>query len=129
MNNTKTEIYDITRDLDDIRRNLMETETQLAQLHADIYKCREETRKIRLSMPTPDSLEKTRAKACKTFDKGELCKMRDRLALKKNKLLVSFQKVQEKLQRDFSKPKNYTWLFILLVASILFIIGKKYIKT
>lgn len=129
MDDAREEIHMLIGEMDDIRENIVETETQLAQLHANIYKCREETRKIRLGLPTKDYIEKIRIKAGQSSNRDELSRVRDRLLARKNKIVASFGRVRDKLHREFSRdqPKHYTWLFILLIASILLIVGR-YIK-
>jgi hypothetical protein len=123
---TQKEVFLLLGEWDDIRENLLETETQLAQLHAHIYKCREETRKIRLSLPTPDYLDRARSRAGKTTD-HELARMRDRLLSRKHKVLASVQKMRDKLHGEFtrhSSSPHYTWLFLVIVASALFVYSR-----
>lgn len=76
-----------------IRSNLIQNENQLAELHANIYKRREEARKIRLSMPTPEYLDNV----------ALTDPIANKLQQKKNKTLCSIYKLQQHTQKDIEK--------------------------
>lgn len=83
----------LVEELRNIRRNLIQNEDRLAQLHAEIYKRREEARNIRLSMPTPEYLNHVRWNT----------KVEETLEKKKKKTLCSIYKLQEHTRKDLEK--------------------------
>ena len=96
-----------------LRQDMIETEEQLAQLHAYIYKRREEARKIRLSIPTQQELDK----ASLTEDGIE------KMLKKKEKVLSSYRALCKNLDTRFCK-RNKTltvlwWLAIALIGMLL----------
>ena len=112
----------LLEELRQIRRNLVQNEDRLAQLHADIYKRREEARNIRLSMPPPGSLENVRL----TQDVIE------KLEKKKKKTLCSILKLQEHTRNDLEKYTSHSqppyaqfWFYfkMILLAVILMLLG------
>lgn len=109
----------LVEELQHIRSNLIQNENRLAQLHADIYKRREEARKIRLSMPTPESLDHVRL----TDD------MMDRLQQKKKKTLCSISKLQEHTRKDLEKYTQHSsskiqyYLKFFLFLTVLSVAG------
>ena len=109
----------LVEELQHIRSNLIQNENRLAQLHADIYKRREEARKIRLSMPTPEYLDRVQL----TDD------VRDKLQQKKKKTLCSISKLQEHTRKDLEKYKQHSssniqyYLKVFLFFAVLILAG------
>lgn len=109
----------LVEELQHIRSNLIQNENRLAQLHADIYKRREEARKIRLSMPTPEYLYRVQL----TDD------VRDKLQQKKKKTLCSISKLQEHTRKDLEKYKQHSssniqyYLKVFLFFAVLILAG------
>lgn len=108
----------LVEELRNIRRNLIQNEDRLAQLHADIYKRREEARDIRLSMPALDHI---------VLDP----KVVENLEKKKKKTLCSISKLQEHTRNDLEKysqkspPSIQCWFYlkIFLVVVVLIVVG------
>lgn len=101
-------------ELQHIRHNLIQNEDRLARLHADIYKRREEARKIRLSMPTPEYLDNVQL----TQDVIE------KLEKKKKKTLCSLLKLQENTTNDLQKYSHPThfWVYFQIVLWVVILI-------
>lgn len=106
----------LVNDIEQIRRNLIQNENRLAQLHADIYKRREEARKIRLSIPTPEYLNSIKI-TDRTIEK---------LSNKKQRTLCSIYKLQENTRKDietYTRETNNNSIclksFIVIVLIIL----------
>jgi hypothetical protein len=104
----------LIEELRQIRRNLIHNEDRLAQLHAGIYKRREEARKIRLSMPTPEYLDNVQL----TQDVIE------KLEKKKKKTLCSLLKLQENTTNDLQKYSHPThfWVYFQIVLWVVILI-------
>lgn len=111
----------LVEELRQIRHNLIQNEDRLAQLHADIYKRREEARNIRLSMPTPEYLDRVQL--------GQ--DVVEKLEKKKKKSLCSILKLQEHTRKDLEKysqkspPSIQCWFYlkIFLVVVVLIVVG------
>lgn len=99
-----------------LRQDMIETEDNLAQLHAYIYKRREEARKIRMSLPTQRELDKA-----SMSQEGE-----EKMRKKTDKVLSSYKALREKLDARFCKKKKnmgWFWLTMVVIAILLFLIG------
>lgn len=103
----------LRNELKDIRDYLIRQENQLARLHANIYKRREEARDIRLSLPTPEKLDAFGA------TKNALKKLES----KKKKALCSIYRLNEKIDHNIqtytkntppSRIMNYYGLFFVV---------------
>ena len=109
----------LVEELRQIRHNLIQNEDRLAQLHADIYKRREEARNIRLSMPTPEYL-----------DRDQLGQdVVEKLEKKKKKSLCSILKLQEHTRKDLEKYSQtsslpfWSYFKIILLVIIFMVVG------
>ena len=114
----------LVEELQYIRSNLIQNENRLAQLHADIYKRREEARKIRLSMPTPEYLHRVQL----TDD------VLDKLQQKKKKTLCSISKLQEHTRKDLEKysqhsSSNIQYYFKIFLFFAILILAGYYLAT
>lgn len=122
----KEEMLQLIKDMEDIRGNLTDMEITLSQVGANVYKCREETRKIRLSVPTVEQLDRMHTKLQKDLPSTELVLMRDRLRRKKDQINASVQKMRDKMschlpQKPSSIPHTLLWtmLFLSVVSGVL----------
>ena len=108
----------LVEDMKQIHNRLVRDEVRLAQLHANIYKRREEARNIRTSLPVQDGAGMTE----------------DRLRQKQNKALSSIHRLHENTQRNIEKyvsqttpaqPLSYVHWFVLLIVlmAIVFVIS------
>ena len=118
----------VKEELRKIRSNLVQNEDRLAQLHADIYKRREEARKIRLSMPTPEYLDLIQPTADDV--------MMEKLEQKKNKTLCSISKLEEHTRRDLEKYTQHSsstlffyFKILLFVAVLILTVAGFYVAT
>jgi len=119
----------LRNELKDIRDGLIRQENQLARLHANIYKRREEARDIRLSLPTPEELDAFGA------TKDALKKLES----KKKKALCSIYRLNEKTDHNIKtytkntpppRTMNYYGLFfiVFLVCIGLWVLYRLYPK-
>lgn len=104
----------LVEEMKQIRENLVRNENRLAQLHADIYKRREEAREIRLSMPTPEYLDNVKINE-NTIEK---------MSKKKKKTLCSIHKLQENTKKDLEKyTRDNDWFYLkFLIVFILILL-------
>jgi chromosome segregation ATPase len=98
-----------------LQKKLIETEIQLATLHADVYTYREEIRKLRLSLSElqpnhPLDTEKIRKK------KQKLEQALERL----------YRKINKKYQRKQEEPRPIflSVFFLLLMGGTFFFLGR-----
>jgi len=101
-------------ELRQIRSNLIQNENRLAELHANIYKRREEARKIRLSMPTLESLDTV----------AMTDPVAKKLQQKKNKTLCLIYKLQQHTQKDIETftTAQCQWSFQLYLKIVVLIV-------
>lgn len=108
----------LLEELHQIRSNLIQNENRLAQLHANIYKRREEARKIRLSMPTPEYLDRV-----KLTDP-----VMEKLQQKKKNTLYSISRLHEHTRKDLEIYNNQSskfpyYLKMMLWVAVLTVVG------
>lgn len=125
-------------EMEQTRSGIVKTEIQLANLHADIYKCREETRRVRLSLPTTDSLEEVRKKL-PDMTEEETTRMFRKLTRKRRQVEASLAAMRKRthcdIQRTCPRPPmnrhgnapmfSYV-LFTTLLLGVSFFIGKSW---
>lgn len=126
-------------EMEQTRSGIVRTEIQLANLHADIYKCREETRKARLTLPTVDFLEDARKKI-PNMTEEETTRMFRKLTRKRRQVEASLAAMRKKthcdIQRTCPRPAiNHSGgsapmfsyvLFTTLLLGVSFFIGKSW---
>lgn len=133
------ELGTLLDELEQTRSGIVKTEIQLSNLHADIYKCREETRNARLSLPTVDFLEEVRKKI-PNMTEEETTRMFRKLTRKRRQVDASLAAMRKKthcnIQRTYPRPTtkrsdgnasmfSYV-LFTTLLLGVSFFIGKSW---
>ena len=134
------ELYALVNDIQQTRSGIVKTEIQLASLHADIYKCREETRNARLSLPTEDFLNSVRKKTPEMTDE-DVARMIRRLTRKRDQVEASLAKIRKKTHCEIQKtcprttitstssgaPHIFSYvLFTSFLLGVSFFIGKSW---
>lgn len=119
------DVKQLTDELSGVLDGMTQTEVALADLHASIYKCREEARKVRRSAPTMEFVDGVRGRMASgmTAVEAERCAgvLRDKL----RKARSAAKKMRERLQCQFQRQQKPRWqpkwlvLICLLVAAVL----------
>ena len=128
------ELRALMDNIEQTRSGIIKTEIQLANLHADIYKCREETRKARMSLPSDDFFISLRKKIPEMTDE-EVAQTIRRLRRKRNQVEASLAKIRKKTHCEIqktcprttttSKPSMFSYvLFTSLLLGLSFFIGR-----
>lgn len=133
------ELRALIDNMEQTRSGIVKTEIQLANLHADIYKCREGTRNVRLSLPSDDVLKSMKKKIPEMTDE-EVAQTIRRLTRKRNQVEASLAKIRKKTHCEIQKtcprtitsnhsgsPPMFSYVFFTsLLLGLSFFIGRSW---
>lgn len=118
------DVRELTEELAGVLGGLKQTEVSLAELHASIYQCREEARKIRRSAPTQEYLDgvKRRVSAGMTDLEAQRCAgvLRDKLRKARSAAKKMRETLTCRFQRKQPAPHRHValWVFSVLVLMV-----------
>lgn len=103
-------------EMNSLYQNIIETETQLAQLHADVYQYRDEIRSIRVSFPEP--FFKNNIRTIKPSDMEKMKRKKVKIEKSLEKLHKKINKKYQVVNRKNKQDNNNIFLTILLIIML-----------
>lgn len=119
------DVKQLTDELSGVLDGMTQTEVALADLHASIYKCREEARKVRRSAPPKEFVDGVRERVASGMTDVEAQRCAGVLRDKLRKARAAAKKMREHVQCQFQKKPQARWqpkwliLLFLLLAAVL----------
>lgn len=103
-------------EMNSLYQNIIETETQLAQLHADVYQYRDEIRTIRVSFP--EQFFKNNIRTIKPSDMEKMKRKKVKIEKSLEKLHKKINKKYQVVNRKNKQDNNNIFLTILLIIML-----------